>query len=111
MKTVLQLIFILFYLSSAFVVGQIRTVQFVQEIEHANAGSRELTIDASCADLNGGLPRYRDAKKATNDLQYRPEWNIAFGPCNNVQAPAIHGLTIISRFALLPSKSRAPPLS
>src|SRR5687768_1229482 len=109
MKAVLQLGFIFFYVTSAYVVGQIRTAQVIQEIYHGVSANEALEIEPRCTKLDQGLPRFREAKRATNDFQYRPVWNLDLAPSLRTHQFIAHDLSSDVQIVVFPSHSRAPP--
>jgi hypothetical protein len=109
MKAALQLGFILFYITSAYETSQIRTIQVVHKVKDSNSADDALTIGESRKKLDRGLPRYRDSKKASNDLQYRTVAVVNPAPDTGtpllIAFPPLAGLQI----TLEDSHSRAPP--
>lgn len=108
MKAVLQLFFIIFYAASVYGATQIKTVDLLQNLRHANARSEDSTIEPAGSNQGDNLPRYREAKKAPNDFQCHPVWEINVAPTQTAVLPA-DGLNHRLHFRLPPSHSRAPP--
>ncbi len=74
MKAGLQLFFVLFYIASTYVVGQIRTGSIVQQLQSATRKTEERTIERLRSKDYDHLPRFREAQ-AANDAQYQPLCN------------------------------------
>ena len=108
MKAVLHLFFVLFYVTSASAASQIKTVDLIEKVQHANSRSDGPTIDRARSKEVGNLPRYREAKKAPSDSQRQAIWNIDLTP-TEAKILALHDLSHRLRFRLPPSHSRAPP--
>ena len=110
MKAVIQLSFLLFYIASAYVAGQIKTIQIIQKIQHSSSGEDTVTIGESRTKLDRGLPRFREAKKSSSDLQYRTRSVVNPAPETRILLfigfpPSVH-----LPFTLKRSHSRAPPV-
>jgi hypothetical protein len=109
MKAVLQVGFLFFYFTSAYVAGQIKTSQSVQKVKHSNSGDDALTIGESRTKLDRGLPRYRDAKKASSDLLYRIVTVVSPAPETSIQLFIAFPLSVDLQITLEHYHSRAPP--
>jgi hypothetical protein len=112
MKAALQFLFLLFYVASSLAAKQIQTVWVVRDIlQFISSSNDPRTLDQAPESANPRLARYRDAKKATNDFQYRN---------TQVSSPALaitaDELVAASEFFQLPPRvdrhhPRAPPIA
>jgi len=108
MKAILQLSFVLFYVWSASAASQIKTVEIVQRLQHANSRNGEPSIEQRGSQSADNLPRYREAKKAPNDFQCPVVLEIDLTPTDS-GISVCHDLSPALDFRRQPSHSRAPP--
>jgi hypothetical protein len=112
MKAALQLGFVIFYVTSASAVAQLRTSWAIQEIQHTAASvANTLKIDQESYKDGDNLPRYREAKKMSKEFQQPPVWNIGLSQPAKPQILVASDWRQHLHFRLPPSHSRAPPLS
>jgi hypothetical protein len=109
MRSLLQIAFLFFYAASTFAAGQTKTEQIVQELQHSDSGDDEVGIDQECPKVNHGLPKYREAKKANNDFQFRPVDTVVLAPATASWHFVADAVFYRSQLTLDRSHSRAPP--
>lgn len=110
MRQVLQLVFLLFYVASAYAITQERVSLIVQEIQHSTSRDEQQQFDDSCKQLRNGYPHYREAKTVNTDKYVRPATVVHSAPAIRIRFFVPHITSFQIDVSLETSCPRAPPV-
>jgi hypothetical protein len=109
MKVVGQILFLLFYVASAYAVRAERIADTIQEVRAA-AVTESLEIGSDETHSPHGFPRYREAKKVNKDFENRPALIVTLAPESAFHDFTVSPTSIRSLSTLDSSHPRAPPI-
>lgn len=108
MKDVATAFFVLFYVSSTYAAGQIRTTDLIRKLQSYLIVQNCGPVVTEHSKSYDNLPRYREAKKAPNELGYPPTFDISLSTTTTGTFLESQPTAYLN-FAAYPSHSRAPP--
>jgi hypothetical protein len=109
MNALLQLVFVLFYITSVYAAAELKTTHYLQKIQHASRADDGPAIESAFSQEDRALPHYREAKKSSKDFEYLPLFKLEFRPPTTIEKLSAQHRREVFQYRTQPLHPRAPP--